>query len=90
MTEPPGERVVSVVRLEDGRWAMHNERNTSDVTLDDLARDHRRVQALGGPALATAGRAAVTTHDPDNWPLVLHPVAPTSLKPKPKPKPRPK
>lgn len=34
---PLGERVVSVVRLPDGRWAARNERNTSDLTRDDLA-----------------------------------------------------
>ena len=33
---PLGERVVSVVRLPDGRWAAKNERDVSDVTLDDL------------------------------------------------------
>ena len=32
-----GEPVVSVVRLPDGRWATRNERDTSDVTREDVA-----------------------------------------------------
>ena len=31
-----GDPVVSVCRLPDGRWAARNERDVSDVTLDDL------------------------------------------------------
>jgi len=36
MSAPLGERVVSICRLPDGRWAARNERDVSDVTLDDL------------------------------------------------------
>ena len=35
--EKLGEPVASIVRLPDGRWAVRNERDTSDVTLEDVA-----------------------------------------------------
>jgi hypothetical protein len=34
----PGERYVSIIRLPDGRWAARNERDVSDVTLEDVGR----------------------------------------------------
>jgi len=35
MTAPLGVAAISVVRLPDGRWAVHNERDLSDLTAED-------------------------------------------------------
>lgn len=36
MSEPLGERVISVVRFPDGRFAVHNEQDISEITLVEL------------------------------------------------------
>jgi hypothetical protein len=36
MSDMEPDVVVSVARLPDGRWAAKNERDISDLTLDDL------------------------------------------------------
>jgi hypothetical protein len=35
VNERLGEAVIAVVRLPDGRWAVRNERDLSDLTADD-------------------------------------------------------
>ena len=35
MTKLGGDPVIAVVRLPDGRWAVRNERDISDLTAED-------------------------------------------------------
>jgi hypothetical protein len=35
VNERLGEAVIAVVRMPDGRWAVRNERDLSDLTADD-------------------------------------------------------